>query len=434
MKLNQLENIDNNDDLNEAPLSFLKKTGLGIKSKFGNRTARGQLKSGNKANELYNDYLEFVGQFSNTFKTNKPTTDSLLAFLDQKGLDKREFAQLIDKEVQASQPQQQQEPERQEPTIDEPEQEPAAQNADDEGNPLKMGNKSNIKTPGDIGNLDSDKTIPGSTAMPTQQTGAEKTATGAATQTIPSMAPKKPGVRPQGGGKVKGQTSQTPNAIRKRNARAKAGSQLQLMSMYSEEVQRYRKNFEKINWDLKEDTEYFNALRFMGIMEAELSKEIVSKILGVAAEKTTANAPKTPQQPQADTQEPQADTQEPQQAQAQGSTSDEEEPKDKRGIFKKTIQGFKAGFQNPDDPNAQMDTDREQGKGIRGSLNYQNISKEFPNIDPVMLRRSFSKSLANKELTRQEQVVMAQAMGELLKKDPSQTVKVMNLFKQAREV
>lgn len=431
MKLNQLENIDNNNDLNEAPLSFLKKTGLGIKSKFGNRTARGELKSGNKANELYNDYLEFVGQFKNTFKTNKPTTDSLLAFLDQKGLDKREFAQLIDKEVQASQPQQQQEPEKQEPTIDEPQAEPKAQSSTDPNNPLKMGNKSNIKTPGDIGNLDSDKSIPGSTKtiMPTQASNAEKTATGAATQSIPSMAPKKPGVRPQGGGKVKGQLSQTPGAIKKRNARAKAGSQLQLMSMYNEDVQRYRKNFDRIDWTLKEDVEYFDALKFMGIMEAELSKDVVSKILGVAAEKVTANAPKTPQEPQADTQEPQ---------QSQGTAPDadaEEKPKDNRGIFKKAVQGFKAGFNDPEDPNPQMDQDRDKASGeIKGSLNYQKISKEFPGVDPVLLRRSFSKSLQGKELTRQEINIMSQAMAELLKKDPAQTVKVMNLFKQAREV
>jgi len=423
MRLNQLENIHNND-LTEAPLGFLKKTGLGIKSKFGSRTARGELSSGKKANQLYNDYLEYVGKFSKTFDSNKPTTDSLIAFLgDTLGLDKREFAQIIDKEVQASQPQQQQEP--QEPTIDEPVDEPKAQSSTDPNNPLKMGNKSNIKTPGDIGNLDSDKSIPGGTTMPTQQTSAEKTATGAATQTIPSMAPKKPGVRPQGGGKVKGQLSQTPTAIKKRNARAKAGSQLQLMSMYSEDVQRYRKNFDRIDWSLKEDAEYFDALKFMGIMEAELSKNIVSKILGIAAEKVDKQAPQ--QAPQ--TQQQPDD--------AQGSAGDEpEEPKDNRGIFKKAIQGFKAGIADPENPNPQMDQDREQAKSgqIKGSLNYQQISKQFPGVDPVLLRRSFSKSIQGKELTRQETTVMSQAMGELLKKDPAETVKVMNLFKQAREV
>lgn len=408
MKLNQLENI-HNDDLNEAPLGFLKKAGLGIKSKFGSRTARGQLKSGNQANDLYNDYLEYVGQYANTFKTNKPTTDSLLAFLDQKGLDKREFAQLIDKEIQASQPQQQQEPEKQEPTIDEPAVEPKAQSSTDANNPLKPGN--------------------GPTAMPTQQTGAEKTATGAATQNIPSMAPKKPGVRPQGGGKVKGQVSQTPGAIKKRNARAKAGSQLQLMSMYSEEAQRYRKNFERIDWSLKEDVDYFNALSFMGIMEAELSKDIVSKVLGVAAEKINVNAPKTPQEPQPNgAGQTQAGSN--QNTGVQGS--DDEEGKDTRGIFKKAVQGFKAGVQNPSDPNPQMDVDREVAKtSTRGSLNYQKISAEFPGVDPVLLRKSFSKSIQGKELTRAETTVMAQAMGELLKKDPAATVKVMNLFKQA---
>jgi len=409
MKLNQLENFE----IDEAPLGFLKKTGLGIASKFGGRTARGQLKTGAAANELYNDYLEFVGQYANTFQSKKPTTDSLLAYLEKKGLDKREFAQIIDKELQAMAPAPEEEPERQEPTIDEPQ----AQNADDDSNPLKPGNNSNIKTPGDIGNLDSDKSIPGATTpMPTQTSNAEKTATSAATQKIPSMAPKKkPGVRPQGGGKVKGQLSQTPNAIRKRNARAKSGSQLQLMSMYSEEAQRYRKNFERIDWTLKEDQAYYNALEFMGVMEAEIPKQVLNKILNIAAEKIPADAP---QSPQAQTDQGQDTDQDQSSGGFGGATGKGKE--EKPGKWDSFKQGFKQGMSGDDGEK-------------KGTINYQKIGDFFPEVDSGQMRKALSKALQGQPLSIEQNKLLAYAFTELVKKDPQETTKLMNVLKQYRQ-
>ena len=76
----------------------------------------------------------------------------------------------------------------------------------------------------------------------------------------------------------------------------------------------------------------------------------------------------------------------------------------------------------------------EENKTMQGNLNYQNISKQFPGIDPTMLRRSMSKGLNGQGLTKVENETMAQAMVQLLKKDPQQTVKVMNLFKMTKEV
>ena len=429
MKLDQL---DNSIELYEAPQGMFKRAGLGVKSKLGftkdmRDVATGQLQAGDVANDLKREYMKFVGRTANTYG-NKPTTDSLVAFLQAKGLDSRKYANIIDKDLQ-TEPDQTPTTEPDQTPTTEPDQKtqgsntntntnnnnvtvnvpPAdavkkAQSSTDANNPLKPGNNP--------------------VSMNTNTSGAEKTATTAATSSIPSMAPKKPGVRPQGGGKVKGQLSQTPDAIRKRNARAKKGDQLQLASIYSEESQRYRKNFEKINWDLKEDQDYFNALKFMGVMEAQLDTKMVDKIMNLAADELETGqqlAPKK-QEKEPGVVKKAADAT----AQAGG------------GILGKFTQGLSKGLSGDQDS---MDTgkifDKDQDQGdttIQGNLNYQNISKQFPGIDPTVLRRSMSKSLQGQGLTKAEHEVMSAAMTELLKKDPQQTVKVMNLFKQAKEV
>lgn len=405
MKLNQLENFE----IDEAPLGFLKKTGLGIASKFGGRTARGQLKTGAAANELYNDYLEFVGQYANTFQSKKPTTDSLLAYLEKKGLDKREFAQLIDKELQAMAPAPEEEPEA-DADQEQPQdaEQPAAQNANDENNPLKPGNTSNIKTPGDIGNLDSDKTIPGSDKeIPTT------------TNTITTTTKRK-----KTGGREKGGLKMTPTAIYQRNRRKNKsgkGGQLELPlplgnSMYSEESQRYRKNFERIDWTLKEDQAYYNALEFMGVMEAEIPKQVLNKILNIAAEKMPADAPKTPQS--------QSD-----QGQDQGQSSggfggatgagEEEKP----GLMKSFTQGFKKG----------LTTSKDEEGEKRGTINYQKIGQFFPDVDSGQMRKALSKALQGQPLSIEQNKLLAYAFTELVKKDSQETTKIMNLLKQYRQ-
>jgi hypothetical protein len=401
MKLNQLENFE----IDEAPLGFLKKTGLGIASKFGGRTARGQLKTGSAANELYNDYLEFVGQYANTFQSKKPTTDSLLAYLEKKGLDKREFAQLIDKELQAMAPAPEEEPERQEPTIDEPQAEPQAQNANDENNPLKPGNTSNIKTPGDIGNLDSDKTIPGSDKeIPTT------------TNTITTTTKRK-----KTGGREKGGLKMTPTAIYQRNRRKNKsgkGGQLELPlgnSMYSEEAQRYRKNFERIDWTLKEEQAYYNALEFMGVMEAEIPKQVLNKILNIAAEKMPADAP---QAPQAQADQGQDTDQDQSSGGFGGATGKGKE--EKPGKWDSFKQGFKQG----------MSGDGEEKKG---TINYQKIGDFFPEVDSGKMRKALGKALQGQPLSVEENKLLAYAFAELVKKDPQETTKLMNVLKQYRQ-
>ena len=403
MKLNQLENFE----IDEAPLGFLKKTGLGIASKFGGRTARGQLKTGSAANELYNDYLEFVGQYANTYGSTKPTTDSLLAYLEKKGLDKREFAQLIDKELQAMAPAPEEEPERQEPTIDEPQAEPQAQNANDENNPLKPGNNSNIKTPGDIGNLDSDKTIPGSnTEIPITTNN---------TTTNVQQKRKKTGGRKKGGLKM------TPTAIYQRNRRKNKsgkGGQLELPlgdSMYSEEAQRYRKNFERIDWTLKEDQAYYSALEFMGVMEAEIPKQVLDKILNIAAEKMPADAP---QAPQAQTDQGQDQDQDQSSGGFGGATGKSKE--EKPGKWDSFKQGFKQGMSG-------------DGGEKKGTINYQKIGDFFPEVDSGKMRKALGKALQGQPLSVEENKLLAYAFTELVKKDPQETTKLMNVLKQYRQ-
>lgn len=70
-------------------------------------------------------------------------------------------------------------------------------------------------------------------AEPAQDKSAQDTAAATTAEPAAQPAPAKtqPTGRTQGGGKVAGQISQTPVAIKKRNARAKSGQQLQLASV-----------------------------------------------------------------------------------------------------------------------------------------------------------------------------------------------------------
>ena len=435
MRLNQL---DSNADVFEAPQGMIKRVVLRTKAFVGSDLAKGQLQTGGIANQLKKEYMTLVGRQAGKTGTTKPTSDTLIQFLASKGIDSKEVASIIDKELQAAAPPAQ-EPANDQPPADAVKNEPAAQTSTDPNNPLKPGNNTaNMKQ----ASLDLDN--PNSPQGDLFKNNP-----------IPSMAPKTPAVkkpagRTQGGGKVAGKLSQTPGAIAKRNARAKKpNSQLQLMSMYSEEAQRYRKNFEKINWDLKEDQEYFNALEFMGVMEAEISDKIVDKILTRFA--VDMDEPKQAQAK--DTQPGQADTATEPDASAQGKPQQDASNADNTtqkkgggflkgvgkaigGVTKKAVSGVTTGLgDNPETAQGSkiFDPD-EENKTMQGNLNYQNISKQFPGIDPTMLRRSMSKGLNGQGLTKVENETMAQAMVQLLKKDPQQTVKVMNLFKMTKEV
>jgi len=377
MRLDQLENIEH---LDEAPLGFMRKQGLKLKSKLpggGADIAKGQLQVGDVANKLKSEYLQFVGQNARQYG-KKPTTDTLLAFLQRKGIDTKEIAGIIDKELQALQPKAP--PERQEPTFNEP------------NNVIQFQPNQKI-------------------SWTSKKDGQTKTAIVVDPEKGPGGQPNSITVKGKGG------TFPIP-----KNAPD--------LKVANEDIERYRKNFERIDWTLKEDQEYFKALEFMGVMEAEIPDKVLDKIMDIAAAKTTTGmSPK---------QEPETD---------QGQDQQGGDEKKGPGLFKtigkaiggvvgKAAGGVKAGITDPDsaDTSKIFPGDDEEGGEMKGSLNYQNIAKEFPNLDAQTLRRSMSKSLQGKGLTKTEHETMSAALTQLLKKDPQDTVKVMNLFKQAKEV
>src|SRR6056300_901537 len=158
MKLNQLENIEH---LDEAPQGIFKRMGLKTKSAFGSDVAKGQLQSGDAANKLKKEYMLFVGRMAGKVGTTKPTTDTLLAFLKSKGADTKAVAGMIDKELQALAPQQQEpvsnepsaEPEKTEPEVgsDSELDKLKSQNSTDQNNPLKPGNNTTNMKQTDLG-------------------------------------------------------------------------------------------------------------------------------------------------------------------------------------------------------------------------------------------------------------------------------------------
>jgi hypothetical protein len=89
MKLTEL--LTESDILNEKPMGFLKKTGLGLASKFSSRAA-GKLATGKESNELKKDFDFYLGSTN-----QEPTTQSLMQFLNKEGLPTKKAQELISK-------------------------------------------------------------------------------------------------------------------------------------------------------------------------------------------------------------------------------------------------------------------------------------------------------------------------------------------------
>lgn len=102
MRINDILTESRKKEIEEAPQGMLKRAGLGIASKFGSTKASGKLQSGDLANTLAKEYLNFVGQTAAKFG-NKPTEETLYAFLQKKGYPTQAVKQLIDKEMAAIQ-------------------------------------------------------------------------------------------------------------------------------------------------------------------------------------------------------------------------------------------------------------------------------------------------------------------------------------------
>ena len=250
-----LDIITESKNLNEAPMNMLKTVGNKIASKFGNTRAAGRLSTGNIANQLHKDFNYYLGKSG-----KEADAETVIAFLKSRGYptsqaEKIAAGQPHDQEPTVGQtaPQGPGQTHNQEPTVGQTE---PGQTTKQTPNPTNTtvqepinydtptwkrrgmsaptlepvvqqpaAAPTNYDTPTwKRRGMSAPQTTP-TTPQPTQEPTNYDTPTWqrrgmSAPQT--TEVPKK-----ARGGKVPGQTSMTPNAIRKRNARAQqAGKQL----------------------------------------------------------------------------------------------------------------------------------------------------------------------------------------------------------------
>jgi len=91
------------------------------------------------------------------------------------------------------------------------------------------------------------------------------------------------------------------------------------------------------------------------------------------------------------------------------------------GIGSSFISGVKQGMSGGGEPTK-----------TKGSLNYGKLSELLPGIDANQLRKSVTSYMAGNPLTREQMNVMSNAFGELVKMDPAQTAKALQLLKAVR--
>lgn len=94
------------------------------------------------------------------------------------------------------------------------------------------------------------------------------------------------------------------------------------------------------------------------------------------------------------------------------------------GIGSAFMGGLKRGL-------AGGDAGAEGGK-VKGNLNYGKLSELLPGVDPNQLRKSITNYMSGNSLTREQMSVMATAFGEIVKMDPAQTTKALQLLKAVR--
>jgi len=68
----------------------------------------------------------------------------------------------------------------------------------------------------------------------------------------------------------------------------------------------------------------------------------------------------------------------------------------------------------------------------KGNLNYGKLSELLPGVDPNQLKKAIGNYMSGNNLTRDHMNVMAGAFGEIVKMDPAQTAKVLQLLKTVR--
>lgn len=225
MKFNELLK-ENKTQVDEAPMGFLKSMGNRIASTFGSGKATGRLETGKEANQLKKDFDVFLG------KTGQQATgDLIIQFLKQKGYPTKSASGLLGSELTANVKGKSAAPAAQQPATEPKPAAPGQPSKDEIAKRVKANvgkSAAATKASGFGQKPEPQQPAPGASAMAQfvkQQTGDNPITMKPAPQKAPAAQPAaapaaKPPVRAQGGGKVAGQVSQTPGAIKKRQARA----------------------------------------------------------------------------------------------------------------------------------------------------------------------------------------------------------------------
>jgi hypothetical protein len=210
MKFSDIIVENKKQELTEKPMGFLKTIGNKVASTFGSGQAQGRLDTGKEANTLRKEFDVFLGKSG-----QNPTGDLVLQFLKQKGYPTQSASNFVKAAVPTTNKPVAQ-PEQPAAT---PQATPAAQQPDktaiaakvkaNVGKSAAANKASNFGQPVEKPAPNTGAAAFGQMAQQLTKPAAEPAAT-----TTPQAAPTRTG------GKVAGQVSQTPNAIRKRQARA----------------------------------------------------------------------------------------------------------------------------------------------------------------------------------------------------------------------
>jgi hypothetical protein len=218
MKLSDIILENKKQELTEKPMGFLKTMGNKVASAFGSGQAQGRLDTGKEANALRKEFDVFLGKTG-----QNPTGDLVLQFLTQKGYPTKSAQNFIaaskPQAAQAS-PEQPAASQTQQPT--QPAAQPQADKAAVAAKVKANVGRSQAATKGsNFGQpVEQPKAQPGAAAFGQMAQQLTKPAPEQPAQQPSVQQPAAPVGRVQGGGKVAGQLSQTPGAIRKRQNRA----------------------------------------------------------------------------------------------------------------------------------------------------------------------------------------------------------------------
>jgi hypothetical protein len=460
--------------IDEAPMGALKSFGLTSLSKVS-PTASGKLQTGTLANQLSADFKEYLG------KTGlKAEPDVVLDFLRSKGMptdaaekiiaagpEKSMLAKGMDaikgmvkgKGTGAQQPQdaggQQQQPSQQkkQPAGDNPQPQNRVEPKLDPETPQQQdpaqkpnfnnqlgGGQQKIST-GGTNDPSTFKNVPGTQQVPTGVPSTTDPRTAFAKPAQGAEQPETPAGRKQGGGKVAGQLSQTPGAVKKRDARAaaKSGSTNNAISQFvktqtgdnpikmnpepqqnpvpqKQKQPRQRKKpgapggkVESIS-RFSESVEY----EFDLLLEA-LSRGQLDKIfMAVAQDSAKAGVQGGGGQQQAGGQQGGGQ-------QAGGAQSGGQQGGQKAGG---AAGGFIRGLMGQDDS--------EGPGGIKGNLNVNQLAAMLPGVDPKVLTQAISVIRQGRQPNRNQITTLGNAMIAIIKADPQTTQQIMMQLKKVQ--